>query len=86
MFLHAPPNSFPSPLSFVFTLSSQPLFGLETRGSVEQLLQVIVQALGTTQSLLPKPPPKARDDGGNVFHKFLAAAFGLFSSAGGNLH
>ena len=63
--------------------SIQPLLGLETRGSVEQLLQVIVQALGTTKSLMPKQPAKAQDEDGNVILKFIAAVFGLFSSGGG---
>ena len=50
---------------------------------MEQLLQVIVQALGTTKSLMPKQPAKAQDEDGNVILKFIAAVFGLFSSGGG---
>jgi len=56
-----------------------PLFGQEVRANVEQLVQVIVQALGTTRSLLP-PEPKSKDPNESSNNVFLATVSSMFST------
>ena len=85
------PGSNPATIGFAAQIAQmeradfvyRPIFGSDVRGSVEQLLQVIVQALGTAKSLLPPAPPtKPVDEDANILVKCVAAVFGFFTTNG----